>query len=171
MGTLYYTFERKRIKNLNVRIRSDGSVYVSAPLYMPDKAIESFLQSKASWVFSKQNALQASSVDTPCLYTKEQCLHLFNEVSNRIYPLFMQRIKQKPTLFVRDMKSRWGSCHPYKNKITLSTRLAEKPNALIEYVVLHEYVHLLHPNHGPDFHAEMARLMPDYRIRRKELRG
>ena len=46
----------------------------------------------------------------------------------------------------------------------------EKPLPAQEYVVLHEYVHFLHPNHGPAFHAEMARLMPDDKARRRLLR-
>ena len=45
-----------------------------------------------------------------------------------------------------------------------------KPRAALEYVVLHEYVHFLHPNHQAGFHAEMARLMPDYLARRALLK-
>ncbi len=170
-GELHYEFERKRVKNLNVRIRRDGTVYVSAPLRMREKDIESFLQSKASWLFEKQQETQSSLDKSDCIYTKEQCMACFSAVSDRVYPLFAHCLHEKPTLVVRDMKSRWGSCHVHKNKITLNMRLAEKPQDVIDYVVLHEYVHFLHPNHGPGFHAEMARLMPDYRQRRKKLRG
>ncbi|MDL2216087.1 M48 family metallopeptidase [Ruminococcaceae bacterium OttesenSCG-928-N02] len=52
----------------------------------------------------------------------------------------------------------------------LNTRLFVKPIPLQEYVALHELVHFAHPNHGPEFHAEMARLMPDYKQRRRQLR-
>ncbi len=170
-GEIHYQFVRKPIKNLNLRIHPDHGVSVSAPLRMPKKDIEAFLQSKAEWIFKKQQGLQSTFQNSECLYTKEQCLALFTSVSDRLYPLFAFYLKEKPVLAVRDMKTRWGSCHPHKKKITLNMRLAEQAPELIEYVVLHEYVHFLHPNHGSDFHAEMARLMPDYRERRKKLRG
>ncbi len=170
-GMVHYGLERKKVRNLNLRIRRDGSIYVSAPLRMPSKDIELFLQSKSRWIFEKQQEMQNLKPILPCIYTKEQCLVRFAEISDQIFPLFAQHLTEKPLLSVRDMKSRWGSCHPRKRKITLSTRLAEQPYPLIEYVILHEYVHFLHPNHGPGFHAEMAKLMPDYRERRKQLRG
>lgn len=46
-----------------------------------------------------------------------------------------------PVLKVRQMKTRWGVCVPAKRQITFSLRLAEKPRAAVEYVVLHEYAH------------------------------
>lgn len=49
-GTIEYTFERKKIKNINLRIRHDGSVYVSAPLRVPVKTVESFVASKSDYI-------------------------------------------------------------------------------------------------------------------------
>ena len=48
--TIEYTFERKKIKNINLRIRHDGSVYVSAPLRVPVKTVESFVVSKSDYI-------------------------------------------------------------------------------------------------------------------------
>ena len=90
--------------------------------------------------------------------------------SDRIYPLFARLLPEKPELRVRWMKSRWGVCCPAKNRITLNKQLMGKPRAAMEYVVLHEYVHFLHPDHQAGFHAEMAKWMPDYRERRKLLK-
>lgn len=49
-GTIEFTFERKKIKNINLRIRRDGSVYVSAPQRVPVKAVESFVVSKSDYI-------------------------------------------------------------------------------------------------------------------------
>ena len=49
-GTIEFTFERKKIKNINLRIRQDGSVYVSAPKRVPVKAVESFVASKSDYI-------------------------------------------------------------------------------------------------------------------------
>ena len=68
------------------------------------------------------------------------------------------------------MKSRWGSCNPGKRVITLNKRLLSYPPEALEYVVLHEYVHFLHPNHQKGFYELLGRLMPDYAQRRALLK-
>lgn len=172
VGGIPYELTRKRVRNLNVRIRTDGSVAVSAPLRMPQREIEAFLHSKAGWIAQNRAKMLERPAETPCRYTKEECLALFTPVSDAIFPLFADVLGgQKPLLRVREMKTRWGVCNPKKRTITLNTRLAEKPPAALEYVVLHEYVHFLHPDHQSGFHAEMGRLMPDYRQRLRLLRG
>lgn len=170
-GFFEYSLQRKRIKNLNLRVRADASVCISAPLRMPQAQIEAFLQQKASWVLKTRQKMLAKPAPAPCHYTKEQCLALFTRMSDEVFPLFSDVLKgERPTVKVREMKSRWGSCNIRTHTITFNTRLAEKPQAAIEYVILHEYVHFLHADHQAGFHAEMARLMPDYKARRKLLR-
>lgn len=70
---------------------------------------------------------------------------------------------------IRYMTSRWGTCNTRTKKIWLSTNLAKRPMECIEYVVLHELVHTVVPNHGPDFKALMDEHMPDWRERRRLL--
>ena len=72
-------------------------------------------------------------------------------------------------LFVRRMKTRWGSCNYKAHTIRLNTELARKPPACLEYVVVHELVHLLEPSHNARFYALMDRFMPDWRFHRKAL--
>lgn len=171
-GPIEFELTRKKVRNLNLRVRSDGSVAVSAPRRMPEQEIDAFVQAKAGWITKNQAAVQQKAAPMPCRYTKEQCLALFTLVSDAVFPLFSDLLGgQKPTIKVREMKTRWGVCNIKARTITLNQRLAEKPRAALEYVVLHEYVHFLHPNHQAGFHAEMLRLMPDYRQRRKLLRG
>ena len=69
----------------------------------------------------------------------------------------------------RAMKTRWGSCLPSKKKIALNLRLAFFAPACLEYVVLHELVHLVHQNHGKGFYAMLAQYMPDWRARKSLL--
>ena len=65
--------------------------------------------------------------------------------------------------FVQQMKTKWGSCNPSAGTIRLNTELAKKPKECLEYIVLHEMVHLLEPTHGPRFLALMDRFMPAWR--------
>lgn len=170
-GPIEYTLARKRVRNLNLRVRADGSVAVSAPLRMPVREIDAFITKKSAWIVKNCQKLRSKPAPAPCAYTKAECLALFAPISDAIYPLFAEVLGgQKPALKLREMKTRWGVCNVQKRTITLNTRLAEKPRAAWEYVILHEYVHFLHPNHQGGFHAEMARLMPDYRARRRLLR-
>lgn len=64
---------------------------------------------------------------------------------------------------VQQMKTKWGSCNPAAGTIRLNTELAKKPKECLEYIVLHEMVHLLEPTHGPRFLALMDRFMPTWR--------
>lgn len=66
----------------------------------------------------------------------------------------------------RNMTSRWGSCSTRAATIRLNTLLFKKPLICLEYVLLHELVHLVHANHSKDFYSLLESLMPNwYRIR------
>ena len=100
-----------------------------------------------------------------------ELLRVTAEFTDRIFPPFEARGIPWPALKVRNMSSRWGSCHTKKRIITFALALAEKPLTCVEYVVMHELVHLIHPNHSPAFHAEMSRLMPEWKARKRALNG
>jgi predicted metal-dependent hydrolase len=72
-------------------------------------------------------------------------------------------------LFVQQMKTKWGSCNPTARTIRLNTELAKKPKECLEYIVVHEMVHLREPKHGPGFVALMDRFMPNWRDTRELL--
>ncbi len=173
VGSITYELTRKRVKNLNLRVVEGGAVRVSAPTRTPLREIDRFVASHEAWIGQARERVhvrEASADQMQDVYTDEECLRVFGEVSDRIYPLFAYCLPIQPALRVRWMKSRWGVCHVAKNYITLNKQLMGKPRAALEYVVLHEYVHFLHPNHQAGFHAEMARLMPDYLARRALLK-
>ncbi len=71
--------------------------------------------------------------------------------------------------FVRKMKTRWGSCTPHSKSIRLNTNLAKKPPECLEYVVVHEMVHLLVHDHGDRFTTLMDRYLPGWRVIRQTL--
>ena len=73
------------------------------------------------------------------------------------------------TFFIQRMKTKWGSCNPAKATIRLNTDLAKKPRECLEYIVVHEMVHLLEPTHNARFVDLMDRLMPQWRFYRQRL--
>lgn len=72
-------------------------------------------------------------------------------------------------LYVQEMKTRWGGCCPETNSIRINTELAKKPLELLEYVVVHELVHLREPSHGSTFEKLMDHYLPGWRHLREEL--
>ena len=72
-------------------------------------------------------------------------------------------------IFIRRMKTRWGSCNPHSRNIHLNTELAKKPRECLEYVIVHELLHLLEPSHNAHFVSLIDRSMPNWRYIRDEL--
>jgi predicted metal-dependent hydrolase len=71
--------------------------------------------------------------------------------------------------FLQRMKTKWGGCNPRQRNIRLNTELVKKPKDLLEYVVLHEMVHLIEPKHSERFVAKMTDYYPTWRDARAEL--
>jgi Predicted metal-dependent hydrolase len=72
---------------------------------------------------------------------------------------------------IRDMKTRWGTCNLRSKSICLNLQLAKKAPRCLEYVVVHELVHLLERSHNYIFKSYMDHFLPDWRMIKKELNG
>ena len=71
--------------------------------------------------------------------------------------------------FLQRMKTKWGSCNHVARTIRLNTELVKKPKDLLEYVVVHEMVHLVEPTHSARFLGLMSKHFPAWREARAEL--
>jgi predicted metal-dependent hydrolase len=72
---------------------------------------------------------------------------------------------------VKNMKTRWGTCNAKDKRIWLNLQLVKKPPQCLEYVIVHELVHLLEKNHNKIFTGYMDKFLPDWRITKDELNG
>lgn len=221
--TIHYQLERKSVKNLNLRIRNDGSVYVSADNLVPIEEIDSFVRSKSSFITNaikrfnelaeykpqpkkyvsgetfyiqgRSLRLQVSQAKKDSIssdginiylevknpedterkkrivdrYMNKQCKIVFSEIVDEIFPIFKKYNVSLPALRIRNMETRWGSCLAKKGIITLNKQLLEAPRNCIEYVVMHEFCHFIHPNHSKHFYDFLTILMPDWKERKKLL--
>ncbi len=234
-GTLTYLLTRKKVKNVNLRIKSDGRILVSANTRVSTAFIDDFVQRNQEYIFrilEKFRERQQSNPMTPKQYVsgedfmilgkhltlevqelkegravsgqraageavwvedsklfllvkdtnnlkrKEKLINdwlkklqreTFDQICREIYPLFQKYGIAYPQIKIRKMTSRWGSCQPTRGIITLNSRLIEAPRASIEYVVLHEFSHFIHPNHSKAFYGFVAALMPDWKERKAKL--
>lgn len=219
---LEYTvqIERKRIKNLILRLDAPRHIRISAPLSASKGDIEHFIQSRKDWIkkteerllqlneirrqnllpdavrwFGKIRPLTLVEAKHPALQVNERGIllkvtALDQDTVERIFYKEAQAALDKqcqllrirwdqmlddyrlphPQLRFRTMKSRWGSCIPAKAAVTLNTRLIHYPPECLDYVLLHEFVHMIVPNHGKRFYDLLLYYMPDFRDCEKRLR-
>lgn len=73
------------------------------------------------------------------------------------------------TVHIRPMKTQWGSCTPKTGSIRLNPELIKKPRFCIDYVVLHELAHFVHPEHNRQFYHYLSLHMPDWKARKERL--
>ena len=109
-----------------------------------------------------------------CAYEKvlhAEAKRTFPEIIKKCYPAFADYCQAVPALKIRKMKGQWGNCRSKSNVITLNSRLAAYDEKVIEFVVLHEYCHFIHPDHSPAFYAELSAVMPEWRVYDKVLKN
>jgi len=165
----------KRIRNMHLYVKApDGQVEVTAPFFLSLFEVERFVQSKMEWVKrERKKVLERSSEENP---------NAFLPMNKKVFgPLLLEEAKdyfekwEKVTglhpssYYVRDMKTRWGTCNVRTGRICLNLRLYGKPDEWLSYVVLHELAHLKYANHGPEFKRFLSRYMPDWQKIRKEM--
>lgn len=221
---LEYQFTRKQVKNINLRIKPDGQVFVSASESVPVDFIDDFIKGKQDYIFRvlskyEENHKYASIVPRQYVsgesfdilgkslrlkviqgkqesvitdgvfifltvenkdnqkrkeilitsWLKEMQTRIFNQISGEVYQIFKKYDVKYPIVKIRYMTSKWGTCQPKRGVITLNSKLIEAPRNCIEYVVLHEFTHFIHPNHSKKFYDFVAMLMPDWKERKVEL--
>lgn len=99
-------------------------------------------------------------------WLQQQALQCFHERVAHFHPLLEVAA---PQIRLSNARTRWGSCH-VNGRIRLNWRLIQLPLRLVDYVVAHELAHLVEMNHSPRFWEAVARLIPDCRARRAEIR-
>jgi predicted metal-dependent hydrolase len=70
---------------------------------------------------------------------------------------------------VKTMRTKWGTCNINKKRIWLNLELAKKPVECLEYIIVHELIHLLERNHNDKFVAHMNHFLPKWKHYREEL--
>ena len=70
---------------------------------------------------------------------------------------------------IKQMKTKWGTCNITARRIWLNLDLVQKPEYCLEYIIVHELVHLLERHHNANFYAYMDRFMPQWRSHKDEL--
>jgi hypothetical protein len=157
------------------------------------EAPREFLERESHYVWGKRYLLHVTEADAPPTIhlrykrmllqvrpgtSREKCQALVEEwyrhqIREAVSPLvecWEKRLGVKVgRIFVQRMKTKWGSCNPSTHSIRLNTDLAKKPPECLEYIVVHELMHLLEPTHNALFQALMDQHLPKWRSNQQTL--
>lgn len=172
-GIRYSVKESDRAKRMRLAVYCDASVVVTVPRGVEMGLIEKFLQEKRSWIedkisyftqFKNKPITRFSEAD----YKKHKdeafalaCARV--AYFNQIYGFSYNEIN------IKNQKTRWGSCSA-KGNLNFNYKILFLPEAVRDYVVVHELCHLKEFNHSRKFWTLVSKSLPDYGKLRTELR-
>ena len=154
----------RRAKHINVSVRPYRGVRVAVPVGVSFASAELFAQSKAGWI--KKQVEKMEQMERAARILKENnpidrptaCKQLVN----RLNYLAQKHGFTYNRVFIRNQKTRWGSCSG-KNNINFYIHLVRLPDESRDYTIVHELVHTRVKNHGKRFWAQLERLLVDAR--------
>ena len=155
---------RSRRKTIEIRIEGPGQVLVRAPLYAADSEIRRVLDLRRDWIAAHLEK-EAARAQVPKL-SLEETEALAKEALTVIPPrvrVWAARIGVTyGRITIRNQHTRWGSCSA-KGNLNFNCMLMRCPEAVLDYIIVHELCHRKELNHSPRFWAEVERALPDYK--------
>ena len=155
-------FERsKRAKRVSISVKPFKGVRVAVPHGLSFKKAAQFAQTKADWIkthlekmrqYERQGYFNSHTADA---IDREKAR---TQLTRRLQQLARHYNFSYNRVFIRNQKTRWGSCST-KNNISLNMKLVTLPDELIDYVILHELVHTRRKDHSKTFWLEMDKLV------------
>lgn len=169
-----YTLKRSNRKTMELSVTRELIVLVRAPMRMPLRDIERFLAQHAAWVDRHLEQQRQRALAAPPEALSEAEIRALRQEALDYLPgrvaHFGRLMGLEPTgVRITGARRRFGSCSA-RNSLCFSYRLMRYPPEAIDLVVVHELAHIPHKNHGSDFYACIAAILPDYKVRQKLLR-
>ncbi len=172
--TYAYTLRKSlRSRRLRVSVSAGGTLAVSAPVWVSSRFIERFLTEHAEWIERAVERFRRIGIHPLSRGGKREYAR-YKEVARTLATERLAYFNQSYgflyyQISIRNQKTRWGSCSKQGN-LSFNYRIALLPTELADYVILHELCHLGAFDHSARFWSLVARMMPDYRERRRALR-
>lgn len=171
-GDIKVKVVKSRRKTLSVSVDRMGNVTVRAPLYYTDAGIRRFVASREGWIREVLAKREEKRGDAEPFSPEE--IQRMKELARKVIP---ERVEYYARLMglsynrvtIKCLKSRWGSCSS-KGNLNFNCLLMMVPGEVMDYVVVHELCHIKQMNHSRKFWAEVAKVLPMYRIQRRWLK-
>ncbi|HEX7140133.1 MAG TPA: SprT family zinc-dependent metalloprotease [Vicinamibacterales bacterium] len=169
-----------RARRYIIRVRDDGSVRVTVPRWGSRREATAFIEQERPWITRQRERLErersADRERTAQLpwanadVARDARKRAVRELPSRLLALAAELGMSVTNVSVRNQKRRWGSCSP-NGHICLNWRLVLMPDAVRDYVLIHELMHLRRMDHSPAFWKLVAKSCPDYQAHRSFLRS
>lgn len=171
MAEIAFQLIRSNRKTVSIQIQPDGTVVVRCPRTMRIETVRGFVRSKADWIEKHQKTKQQAAKQAPFTMTEIRAL------ADEACRLIPERVRwfapvvgvTYGRITIRNQRTRWGSCSSQGN-LNFNCLLMLMPREVLDYVVVHELCHRKHMDHSAAFWAEVERVLPDYKLRRKWLK-
>ena len=173
MNKYEYVLKRSKRKSISVEISREAKIIVRAPIKMSIKDIDAFLNSKSEWVDKYLSDMKKKLASMPRKLTEAEK----NELRKNARIVITKRVEyfskimgvEYNRISIKFQKTRFGSCSTKKN-LNFNALVALMPSEILDYVIVHELSHLLEMNHSKRFWAEVEKVIPSYKTKRKWLK-
>lgn len=170
VGTILLEHSR-RAKRISLSIRPFKGVRVAVPVGVSFDKAQLFALSKADWINKHRGKMEQMELKAKSLSKADP---IDRTAARKVLVNRLNQLAQKHgftynRVFIRNQKTRWGSCSA-KNNINLNVNLVRLPDELIDYTILHELVHTRVKNHSQRFWVQMDLLLGDAKKIDKKLR-
>lgn len=177
---------KKHRKNINVRIKPNNNIYISKPKYISLKTLKNHLVKNSEWIVNSSQAITNLankrstyvSDDYVVIFDKKEVyqknihtnafleaklLSYLEKVRNQYDQILLDKNLNLPKIEIKKMRGKWGACYINRELIYININLIHYPKVCIDYVLLHEYLHFIEPNHSKDFYNLLDTYMPNYK--------
>ena len=164
---------RKQVKNLNLRMKPSepNKIYISIPLRASyDDAIKLLDSPRIRKMLEKSRKNLAEAKPTKADWYEKQKSYIgeYSRQLEKLLPGMFERWQKNlgvraAKIAIKDTRSQWGSCNVKNHNISISVWLGAFPEECIEYVVVHELIHLLEKGHNARFYGYLDRYYPEWK--------
>ena len=162
-------------KTLSLAVSDTNTVIVRAPYHVSNQYIQDFLTKNHGWIEKQIKKAQAMAEERNSIRPLTDLE--IQELAAKACEVFKYKVEYYAPIVgvtygritIRNQKTRWGSCSS-KGNLNFNVALMRAPIEVLEYVVVHELCHRLHPNHSKAFWTEVARVLPNYKTQEKWLK-
>ncbi|MBQ8782962.1 MAG: M48 family metallopeptidase [Clostridia bacterium] len=169
-----YELKRSKRKTISIEIAKKCKVLVKAPYLLPKRTIDKFVTEHTDWIEKHIEIQKERNNNAPPELTEKETKELKKKAREYIVPKVNEFAEimglEYGDIKITSAKTRYGSCNTRTHNLCFSFRLIQKPLPLVDYVIVHELAHIVHPNHSKAFYNYIEQFMPDYKDRIKQLK-